>query len=125
LRAIDLARLGQMWLQRGTYGSQRFFRPEGWETLLPESYEARFPGLAPRAADYGMGTQWVDIPHPRAGQDGRSDDAKLLGNRTLGHGSFSGTIFRVDLENEIVVTVGRFASGSDHRQHLEELLALL
>src|SRR5690606_27344086 len=25
LRAIDLARLGQLWLQRGTYGSKRFF----------------------------------------------------------------------------------------------------
>jgi CubicO group peptidase (beta-lactamase class C family) len=125
LRAIDLAKLGQMWLQRGTYGSHRFFSDEVWKGLLPESYEDRFPGLAPRAADYGSGTQWVDIPHPRAGEDGLPVDAKLVGNRTLGHGSFSGTVFRVDLENEVVIAVGRFSAGPNHRKHLEELLLLI
>jgi CubicO group peptidase (beta-lactamase class C family) len=125
LRAIDLAKLGQLWLNRGVYGDHRFFGDEVWKEHLPQPYEARFPGLAPRAADYGIGTQWVNLPHPRAGREGLPEDAMLLSRRTLGHGSFSGTVFRVDLENEIVLAVGRFSAGPNHHRYLEELVSLL
>jgi CubicO group peptidase (beta-lactamase class C family) len=125
LRALDLAKLGQLWLNRGAYGGHRFFGDAVWEELLPQAYEDRFPGLAPQAADYGIGTQWVGRRHPRAGEDGRPKDAMLPSHRTLGHGSFSGTVLRVDLEHDMVVVVGRFAAGPDHQHHVEELLALL
>lgn len=123
LRAIDLARLGQLILNRGRYGDYVLYREPTAELLLPVAYEEHFPGLAPNQADYGLGIHWADEPHPRAGEDEIPEDAVVPSRRTLGHGSFSGSIFRVDLEHEIVIAMGRFASGEKHREHLRELLA--
>ncbi len=125
LRAVDLARLGQVILNAGAYGEHTFFRPETLEQFLPQAYEARFPGFAPRERDYGLGIRSASEPHPRAGAEGVAPDAVVLGPRTLGHGAFSGSIFRVDPDTETIVAAGRFAPGENHGQHLRELLALV
>ncbi len=122
LRAIDLARVGQLLLNRGSYGEHQFFGPATFEQILPRSYEELFPGIAPTAADYGLGIYWAREVHPQAGQGELPKDAKIMSRRTLCHGAYSGTLFQVDLENELVVVVGRFNSGANHGDHVKALL---
>jgi CubicO group peptidase (beta-lactamase class C family) len=122
LRAIDLARVGQLLLNRGSYGEYEFFSPATYEKILPQAYEEWFPGLAPQASDYGLGLYWArDVPPP-ADQEHPTADARILSPRTLSHGAFSGTVFRVDLENELVVVVGRIRSGVAHDHYVKSLL---
>ena len=124
LRAIDLAKFGQLLLNSGAYGDRRFFGGATLRQILPRAYADHFPGLADRA-DYGFGLRWAGEPHPRAGHDGIPTDAILPSGRTIGHGSLSGTVFRVDLENELVIAVGRYRSGENHGDYLRNLLLLV
>jgi CubicO group peptidase (beta-lactamase class C family) len=50
---LDLARLGQMLLNRGGYGAYRLFSQENFKKMLPESLEAINPKINKR---WGMGT---------------------------------------------------------------------
>jgi CubicO group peptidase (beta-lactamase class C family) len=125
LRAVDLARLGQVILNGGAYGNHTFFSPQTLEQFLPQPYEVLFPGFAPKERDYGLGIRAASEPHPRAGTDGIAPDAVVLGPRTVGHGAFSGSIFRVDLDTNTIVAAGRFSSGENHGRYLRELLALV
>jgi beta-N-acetylhexosaminidase len=43
--ANDLAKLGQMWLQKGTYGGHRYFKPETIEFFTQKQYENSRRGL--------------------------------------------------------------------------------
>ncbi len=45
--------------------------------------------------------------------------------RISANGAFSGTIIRVDLENEIVVAIGRFSLGERHGDYVKELLSIV
>lgn len=122
LRAIDLARLGQLLLNEGSYGQYEFFNRHTFEAILPKPYADFFPGNFQNSADYGLGLYWKGEPHPLAGKGSLPGDATILSSRTLGHGAYSGTVFRVDLENEIVLAVGRFNSGKNHEKYVQELL---
>lgn len=125
LRAIDLARLGQVILNRGRYGNYILYREQSADLFLPVPYETYFPGLAPNTGDYGLGIRMASEPHPHAGENGIPEDAVIPSPRTVGHGAFGGSIFRVDLEHDIVITMGRFSSGDDYSQHLRRLLLIV
>lgn len=66
--------------------------------------------------DEGIGIHW--LRHLKAGAPpGSKRDADLLfGPRTMGHGSFSGCVFLVDPEQQLVVTQVRKQSGPRHGQ---------
>lgn len=125
LRAVDLARLGQVILNAGAYGKHTFFSPQTLDQFLPQPYEAHYPGFAPKELDYGLGIRVASEPHPRAGSEGIAPDAVVIGPRTIGHGAFSGTVFRVDLDTNTIVVAGRFSSGENHGRYVRELLALV
>lgn len=125
LRAIDLARVGQLLLNRGAYGRHTFFSPATYEQLLPRSYAELYPQLKAADKEYGLGIRFAGEPHPNAGKDGLTKDATILSPKTLGHGSFSGCIFRVDPERQIVIAMGRFGSGERHGEFMRELLMLI
>ena len=121
LRAIDLARLGQLLLNQGRYGDAEFFTPATFEELLPRSYAELFPEIdAGDRRDYGLGLYW----RTETGQ-GEHSDRPLPSPRTLGHGSFSGCLFRADLAHQMVVAMGRFQSGPEHSESVRHLLELL
>ncbi|TVR51153.1 MAG: hypothetical protein EA425_07885, partial [Puniceicoccaceae bacterium] len=117
-----LAKIGQLIINRGAYGEYRFMAEETLAELMPQPYEKHFPGLGEGRADYGFGIRWASRPHPRARRDGIPEAAVLPGPSTLGHGSLSGTIFRVDPELELIVVVGRFRRGEAHGAFFDELL---
>ncbi|MGE0771045.1 MAG: serine hydrolase [Cyclobacteriaceae bacterium] len=85
--ANDLAKLGQMWLQGGSYGGLRYFRPSTLEKFTRQQYESSRRGLGwdkPTASDWNGPTSLFASP------------------RTFGHTGFTGTSIWVDPEFELV-----------------------
>ncbi len=93
--AIDLARLGQMLLNKGTYNGFTLFSAESFSKMLP----IQIPNANRK---WGVGTSAM-------GGNGLSDE-------TFGHGAASGSIFRVDPKNELIIVVGKNKEGNSHRE---------
>ena len=93
--ATDLARFGQMLLNGGAYGGERFFSEDSFSKMLP-------PAGVPKDemdSKRGIGVRWYSI--------------KGLGDRILGHNAASGSILRVDLDNNLVIAMCRNAAGKN------------
>ncbi len=85
--ANDLAKLGQMWLNRGSYGGIQFFKPETLDLFTARQYE-----------DSRRGLGW-DKPLP---SDASSPTSRYASARTFGHTGFTGTCIWVDPEFNLV-----------------------
>lgn len=95
--ALDLARIGQMLLNRGAYGNLRFMKEETFRRLLPVKLTEV---LGPQAESvYGLGAMW------------HADEG--LGAGTFGHGAKSMTTFRVDPEHGLVIVMARNRPGAN------------
>lgn len=117
--AEDLAKVGQMLLNEGSYGQYEFFSPDVFESLLPTNLSAFYPGMN---WDQGIGITWMNNQHPQAGQNGNPTDLTILSKRTIGHGSATSVILRVDLDQSIVLTQSRRQAGPHYDKYLNELL---
>jgi CubicO group peptidase (beta-lactamase class C family) len=106
--ALDLARLGQMLLNRGSYGSVRLLTPESVAAMVPQPI-TRSDGL--RVGVRGVGTAPATGP-------GLSDAA-------YGHGAASGTVFCIDPELELVIISARDRVGTDESRHKEFVRQLI
>jgi CubicO group peptidase (beta-lactamase class C family)/beta-glucosidase-like glycosyl hydrolase len=85
--ANDLAKLGQMWLQGGSYGGTRFFRPETIEHFSQQQYESSRRGLGwdkPTQSEWNGPTSHYASP------------------KTFGHTGFTGTGIWIDPEFDLV-----------------------
>ena len=85
--ANDLAKLGQMWLNKGSYGGIQFFRPETIELFTSKQYENSRRGLG-----------W-DRPLLN---DMNSPTSAYASAKTFGHTGFTGTSIWVDPEFNLV-----------------------
>ena len=85
--AIDLAKLGQMWLQNGHYGGLQYFKPETIALFSAKQYAGSRRGLG-----------W-DKP---AQSDWNSPTSLFASPRTFGHTGFTGTAIWVDPEFDLV-----------------------
>jgi len=85
--ANDLAKLGQMWLNKGSYGGIRFFKPETIELFTAKQYE-----------DSRRGLGW-DKP---VLNDASSPTSMYASAKTFGHTGFTGTCIWVDPEFNLV-----------------------
>lgn len=99
--SIDLARLGQMLLNKGTYNGHRFFSERTFEEMLPKK-------LAISDRSWGIGTSSM------AGH-GLSDLA-------FGHGAASGSVFRIDPENNLIIISARNKPGKSFEKFENELI---
>ncbi|MCB9925410.1 MAG: beta-lactamase family protein [Planctomycetaceae bacterium] len=106
--AMELGVLAQWVANRGSYGPWEFIRSATFERLLPQPLHVADHGYT---AEEGIGIHWVRHIKPGASQDSKRDEDLLFGPRTLGHGSFSGCIFLVDPDQELVITQLRKHSG--------------
>ncbi|MFT4639422.1 MAG: CubicO group peptidase (beta-lactamase class C family) [Verrucomicrobiales bacterium] len=104
--AIDLARVGQMLANRGAYGDKRFFSEETFERMLPKKLT---PVLGP-GTDVVWGIGLVPMIH-----DG-------LSTQTIGHGSASSSTLRVDLENNLVITMVRPQRGENFGKYFPKFI---
>jgi len=85
--ANDLAKLGQMWLQKGVYGGQQFYKPETVELFTTKQY-----------SDSRRGLGW-DKSTP---SDWSGPTSLYASTRTFGHTGFTGTCIWVDPEFNLV-----------------------
>lgn len=85
--ANDLAKLGQMWLNKGSYGGVTFFKPETIELFTGKQYENSRRGLG-----------W-DKPTI---SDANGPTSMFASAKTFGHTGFTGTSIWVDPEFNLV-----------------------
>lgn len=93
----DMARFGQMLLNRGVYGDYRFFSEDTFEKMMPEPVS--------RHRDIEGNTMWgigvTYIPEPG------------LSMKTFAHGAASSATLRIDPENELVIVMTRNIAGKN------------
>jgi len=99
--AIDLARLGQMLLNKGIYNGCRFFSERTFEEMLPKK-------LAVGNRSWGIGTS------PMAGNG--------LSDLTFGHGAASGSVFRIDPKNNLIIISARNRPGQSFEKFEKEFI---
>ena len=85
--ANDLAKLGQMLLQKGSYGGYQYYKPETVELFTQKQYEPSRRGLG-----------W-DKPTP---SDWNGPTTLLASSKTFGHTGFTGTCIWVDPTFDLV-----------------------
>jgi len=85
--ANDLAKLGQMLLQKGSYGGHQYYKPETVELFTARQYDPSRRGLG-----------W-DKPTPN---DWNGPTALSASKKTFGHTGFTGTCIWVDPEFNLV-----------------------
>jgi len=99
--AMDLARIGQLLLNRGAYGDKRYFSAATFEKMLPQRLTKL---LGPRTTmEWGIGLIWWSTWFPSDG----------LNPGAFTHGAGSGTRLIVDPEYDLVLTVTRDDSGAN------------
>lgn len=106
--AMELGILAQWVANRGSYGPWEYIAPRTFERLLPEPLSVPDHGLV---ADEGIGLHWIRHAKPGASRNSRRAEDLLFSTSTVGHGSFSGCVFVVDPEQQLVITQVRKQSG--------------
>ena len=106
--AMELGILAQWVANRGSYGDQEFIAPRTFDRLLPEPLRVPDRGFV---EDEGIGLHWIRHRKAGAAENSKRPEDLLFGPRTVGHGSFSGCIFVVDPEQQLVITQVRKQSG--------------
>ena len=89
----DLAHLGQLLLNKGSYNGFRFFSEQSFEAMLPRK-------LPIGDRSWGIGTS------PKEGHG--------LSELAFGHGAASGTVFCVDPKNDLIIISARNKPGKMH-----------
>ena len=106
--ALELGVLGQWVANRGSYGPDEFIAPQTFDQLLPEPLRVPDHGFV---EDEGLGLHWIRHAQPGAPPGSKRPEDLLFSPQTVGHGSFSGCVFVVDLEQQLVITQVRKHSG--------------
>jgi hypothetical protein len=101
--SLDLARLGQMLLNKGTYNGYKLFSQKTFEKMLPEK-------LNVGDREWGIGTS-------RMSGNGLSENA-------FGHGAASGSVFIIDPQKDLIIISARNKPGKSHSD-FENLLIKL
>ncbi|MBW8001354.1 MAG: beta-lactamase family protein [Planctomycetes bacterium] len=117
--AKDLATMGQMLLNKGSYGKQQFFSPQTFDQIMPKPLQRYYPGIN---LEWGIGITWMRHPHPQAGKNGMPKDKTILSKNIVGHGSATSAILRVDLDNDMVIAQTRRNGGKVYNKNLTKLL---
>jgi CubicO group peptidase (beta-lactamase class C family) len=102
----DIAKVGQMMANRGSYGGYRFLSEEGFAAFLPIKVQTVMKSLSDPNLEWGDAVSYMPDPDgPRT--------AGALGPNVIGHGSASSSILRVDLDSGLVVVIGRYGVGKE------------
>ena len=103
---LDMARIGQMLLQKGAYGDKQFFSEESFQRMLPQ----RLVNILGPDTDrvYGIGTSFFE-------NEG-------LGAGTFAHGAASAATTRIDPVNDLVIVMTRNSAGTNHRKYHQRFI---
>ena len=119
--AYDLALVGQMVLNQGSYGNIDFFSAETFDQLLPKPLNQWYPMIE---QDWGIGLTWMQTYRSEEHAD-HPQGSVILSPNIIGHGSATSSVLQVDLDNEIVITQSRRNGGKDFNKYFEKLLLIL
>ena len=108
---LDMAKIGQMLLNKGAYGDMRFMREETFKKMLPQKLTMV---LGPDTTQvYGIGTSFFND--------------KGLGEGTFAHGAASSATLRIDPVNDLVIVMTRNSSGKNfgkyHQRFIDAVVA--
>jgi CubicO group peptidase (beta-lactamase class C family) len=106
--AKELGILAQWMVNQGSYGDQQFIRPDTYQRLLPQPLQVADPGYTEHE---GIGIHWQRHFKPGVPRDLKRDEDLLFSPNSLGHGSFSGCVFFIDPDLELVIVQVRKQSG--------------
>jgi hypothetical protein len=101
--SIDLAKFGQMLLNKGTYNGFKLFSQHTFEKMLPIK-------VMVGDREWGIGTS-------RMSGNGLSENA-------FGHGAASGTTFIIDPESDLIIISARNKPGKSHDEFESTLIEL-
>lgn len=99
--ALDLAHLGQMLLNRGTYNGYSLFSSQSFEKMLPRK-------LPIGDRRWGIGTSPVE--------------GNGLSASAFGHGAASGAVFCIDPGNDLIIISARNKVGKYHDEFENQLI---
>lgn len=102
---LDMAKVGQMLLNRGSYDQYSFFSEENYKKMLPIKLDKLVPGLE---QEWGIGVVW-------SGGNG-------LSKKTIGHGALSGAILLIDPTHELVIVSCRNRMGAKYTEYSSRLI---
>lgn len=101
--SIDLAKFGQMLLNKGTYNGYKLFSQQTFEKMLPVKLN-----IGDR--EWGIGTS-------RISGNGLSESA-------FGHEAASGSVFIIDPKNDLIIISARNKQGKSHSEFENALIEL-
>jgi CubicO group peptidase (beta-lactamase class C family) len=105
---LEMAKIGQMLMQKGAYGDKRFFSEATFEQMLPKPV---IVNGEPGNQQYGVGTVWT-------GHDGLSPS-------TFSHGAASSATMWMDPANELVIIMTRNDAGENFYQYHTQFAQLV
>ena len=108
LTAYELGVFAQLIANRGSYGDVELFSGATFERLLPVQLSEYYPGIP---ESEGIGLHWKPERRPGAAFNSTAAEDLALGLRTIGHGSLSACILRIDPDQNLIVTQIRSAAG--------------
>ena len=121
--AYDLSLLAQMVLNKGSYGGKQYFSEDTYEKILPKDLKQFYPNLTydndwDRGRRVGIGTMFQEwkIKNKDLGTE-----SFMLSENVIGHGSATSSQFRIDLDNNIIITQTRRRGKSRFGHHFETM----
>lgn len=110
---LDMARIGQMLLNKGAYGNMRFMSEQTFEKMLPRPL-SELTGTGHKVI-YGVGTSL--------------STTEGLGEGTFAHGAASSATTRIDPENDMVIVMTRNKAGKNfgkyHQPFIDAIVAAI
>jgi CubicO group peptidase (beta-lactamase class C family) len=105
--AMELAVIGQLLANRGSYGEYQFISPETFQEMRPKTTSEPTVAGEHVAGEHGLGLH--RIRHRRLGTPTNPAEPSdlLFSKNTFGHGSFSGCILVVDPDQQLVIVQAR------------------
>jgi CubicO group peptidase (beta-lactamase class C family) len=120
--AFDMAKIGQLLLNKGSYGELEFFSTQTFEKLLPEPLNKYYPVIN---EEKGIGITWMRYQRPATGEEKDDEDSIILSKNIIGHGSATSAVLMADLDNGIVITQSRRNGGKYFDEYLTKLLLMI
>jgi CubicO group peptidase (beta-lactamase class C family) len=111
--AMELGILAQLIANRGSYGELQFISPQTFDRLLPEKLHVTdHAGVE----DEGIGLHWIRRLRTAAAPNSNRAEDQILSMHTVGHGSLSGCMFVIDLDQQLIIAQVRRQTGSRYAE---------
>lgn len=101
---LDMAKIGQMLLNKGAYGQMRFMKENTFKQMLPTDLSKVLP--VPYTKKYGFGCIYYEE----------------LGEGTFGHGAASSATLRIDPENDMIIVMTRNSAGKNFWEYYPKFI---